>query len=199
MTEAWWVNQQPNWMQWIQPRIQVVWTLGWKKQWLQTWMDWGEDHLFRSELWTLWVQDSIKATWCASVDKFVPIYSWVSSAYWWKYTMLLVFDTGDRWYEENKKKWAKDRALGYTCAYCCVGWGWRVNFNKESAVSQIGAYPGDDIARQTESMLKSVEKCGMVESIKCSGHVESSEQSELWFFQSQWFPWCHLWVWEERS
>ena len=42
-------------------------------------------------------------------------------------------------------------------------------------VSQIGANPGDDIARQTESMLKSVKKCGMVESIICSGHVEQSE------------------------
>ena len=31
--------------------------------------------LFRSQLWTLWVQDSIEATWCASVDKLVPIYS----------------------------------------------------------------------------------------------------------------------------
>ena len=47
--------------------------------------------LFRSQLWTLWVQDSIEATWCASVDKLVPIYSWVSAAYWWKDTMLLVF------------------------------------------------------------------------------------------------------------
>ena len=31
------------------------------------------------------------------------------------------------------------------------------------------------IARHTESMLKSVEKCGIVERIKCSGHVESSQ------------------------
>ena len=54
--------------------------------------------LFRSQLWTLWVQDSIEATCCASVDKLVPIYGWVSSAYWWKDTMLLVcmYDTGDR-------------------------------------------------------------------------------------------------------
>ena len=29
-----------------------------------------------------------------------------------------IYDTGDRWYKENKKKWAKDRALGYTCGYC---------------------------------------------------------------------------------
>ena len=89
--------------------------------------------------------------------------------------LVRIYDTGDRWYEENKKKWAKDGALGYTCGYCCVGWGWWVNFNKRCAVGQIGANPRDDIARQTESMLKSVEKCGMVESIKCSGHVESSQ------------------------
>ena len=102
--------------------------------------------LFRSQSWTLWVQDSIEATWCSSVDKLVPRYSWVSSAYWWKDTMLLVvFDwsgfmtlvTGDN--EENKKKWAKDRALGYTCTYCCVGWGGWVNFNKGCSVSQIGS------------------------------------------------------------
>ena len=37
MIEAWWVNRQLKLMQWIQPRIQEVWTLGWKKQWLQTW------------------------------------------------------------------------------------------------------------------------------------------------------------------
>ena len=35
-----------------------------------------------------------------------------------------IYDTGNRWYKEYKKKWAKDRALGYTCGYCCVGWGW---------------------------------------------------------------------------
>ena len=45
--------------------------------------------LLRSQLWTLWVQDFMEATWCASIDKLVPIYSWVSSAYWWKDTMLL--------------------------------------------------------------------------------------------------------------
>ena len=28
-------------------------------------------------------------------------------------------------------------------------------------------------------MLKSVEKCGMVESIKCSGHVESSQNCDF--------------------
>ena len=33
-------------------------------------------------------------------------------------------------------------------------------------------------------MLKSVEKCGMVESIKCSGHVESSQNCDFsTFFQ----------------
>ena len=44
MIEAWWVNRQLKWMLWIQPRLREVWTLGWKKLWLQTWMDWGEDH-----------------------------------------------------------------------------------------------------------------------------------------------------------
>ena len=34
-----------------------------------------------------------------------------------------IYDIGNRWYEENKQKWAEDRALGYTCGYCCVGWG----------------------------------------------------------------------------
>ena len=120
-----------------------------------------------------------------------------------------IYDTGDRWYEENKKMWATDRALGYTCvptptislgshqniglhtgaranvvlltycAYWCVGWGWWVNFNKGCAVSQLGTNPWDDIARQTESMLKSVEKCGMVKSIKCSGHVERSQNCDF--------------------
>ena len=52
-----------------------------------------------------------------------------------------IYDTGDRLYEENKNKWAKDRALGYTCAYYCVGWGWRVDFNKWCAVIQIWANP----------------------------------------------------------
>ena len=31
-----------------------------------------------------------------------------------------VYDIGDRRYEENKEKWAKDRAMGHTCGYCCV-------------------------------------------------------------------------------
>ena len=38
------------------------------------------------------VQDSIEAIWEVSVDELVPIYSWVSSAYWWKDTMLFWFD-----------------------------------------------------------------------------------------------------------
>ena len=48
--------------------------------------------LFRSQLWTFRVQVSTKATWCASVDKFVPIDSQVLSVYWWKDSRLLVFD-----------------------------------------------------------------------------------------------------------
>ena len=32
-----------------------------------------------------------------------------------------IYDTGDRWYEENKKKWAKDRALGYTVHIVVLG------------------------------------------------------------------------------
>ena len=82
---------------------------------------------------------------------------------------IRIYDTGDRWYEENKENWTKDGALGYIyiCAYSCVGWGWRVNFKKGSAVSQIGANLRDDTARKTNGMLKSVEKCGMVESVSC--------------------------------
>ena len=72
---------------------------------------------------------------------------------------------GDRWYEKNKKKWAKDRALGHTCGYCCARWWWRVNFNKGCAICKIEANPGDDKAGQTKSMLKSVEKCGRGEAI----------------------------------
>ena len=48
--------------------------------------------LFRSQSWTLWEQDSIEAIWEVSVDEFVPMYSWVSSAYWWKDTMLFWLD-----------------------------------------------------------------------------------------------------------
>ena len=69
--------------------------------------------LFRSQLWTLWVQDSIEATWCTSVEAFVPIYSWVSSAYWWKehqvagFWQVRIYYFGNRWYEKNKKKWPR--------------------------------------------------------------------------------------------
>ena len=52
--------------------------------------------LLRNQLWTLWAQDSIEATWCTSVEAFVPIYSWVSSAYRWKDTRLLVFDRSEQ-------------------------------------------------------------------------------------------------------
>ena len=47
--------------------------------------------LFKSQSWTLWVHDSIDAIWAISVDEFAPIYSWVSSAYWWKDTISLLF------------------------------------------------------------------------------------------------------------
>ena len=47
--------------------------------------------LFKSQSWTLWVHDSIDAIWAISVDEFAPIYSWVSSAYWWKDTIPLLF------------------------------------------------------------------------------------------------------------
>ena len=141
--------------------------------------------LFKSQLWTLWVQDSIEATWSASMDKLVPIYSWVSSAYWWKDTMLLAFErsgfmtlaTGD--IKRTKSSGPRTEPWGYTRAYCCVGWGWRVNLNKGCAVSQVGSNPWDDIAGKTESMLKSVEKCGMVKSIECGGHVESSQNCDF--------------------
>ena len=54
-------------------------------------MGWGEDHCSKAESWTLWVHDSIDAIWAISVDEFAPIYSWVSSAYWWKDTIPLLF------------------------------------------------------------------------------------------------------------
>ena len=47
--------------------------------------------LFKSQSWTLWVHDSIDAIWAISVDEFAPIYSWVSSTYWWKDTISLLF------------------------------------------------------------------------------------------------------------
>ena len=28
-----------------------------------------------------------------------------------------IYYIGNRWYEKNKKKWAKERALGHTCGY----------------------------------------------------------------------------------
>ena len=82
---------------------------------------------------------------------------------------------GNRWYEKNKKKWAKDRALGQSCGYCCGGWGWWVNFDKGWAICKIGANPRDDKAGQTKGMLKSVKKCGVIKSIECRRHVESSQ------------------------
>ena len=47
--------------------------------------------LFKSQSWTRWVHVSIDAIWAASVQEFAPMYSWVSSAYWWKDTILLSF------------------------------------------------------------------------------------------------------------
>ena len=85
-----------------------------------------------------------------------------------------IYYIGNSWYEKHKKKWAKDRALGHTCGYCCGGWGWWVNFDKGWAICKVGANPRDDEARQTESMLKSVKKCGVIKSIERRRHVESS-------------------------
>ena len=50
--------------------------------------------LFKSQLWTLWVHDSTEAIWAASVEEFAPIYSWVSSAYWWKDIIPLLLRYG---------------------------------------------------------------------------------------------------------
>ena len=47
--------------------------------------------LFKSQSWTLWVHTSIEAIWVASVEELAPMYSWVSSAYWWKDTIPLLF------------------------------------------------------------------------------------------------------------
>ena len=133
--------------------------------------------LFRSQLWTLWVQDCIEATWCTSVDALVPIYSWVSLmkghqvGWFWQ---VGIYYIGNRWYEKHKKKWAKDRSLGHTCGYCCGGWGWWVNFDKGWAICKVGANPRHDKAWQTKSMLKSVKKCSVIKSIECCRHVESS-------------------------
>ena len=44
---------------------------------------------------------------------------------------------------------------------------------------QIGGNPRDGIARKTKGVLKYVEKCGMVESIECSRHVESSQNCDF--------------------
>ena len=135
--------------------------------------------LFRSQLWTLWVRGSIEATWCTSMDASVPIYSWVSSAYSWKDTRFVVSDrsgfitlaTGDM---KSTKKWARDRALGHICGYCFGGWGWWVDFDKGWAICNVETNPRDDKAWQTKSMLKYVKKCGVIKSIECHRHVESS-------------------------
>ena len=49
----------------------------------------------KSQSFTLTVQASSAATWVASVDEFVPICSWVSSAYWWKETVVFLFDNSE--------------------------------------------------------------------------------------------------------
>ena len=85
-----------------------------------------------------------------------------------------IYYIGNRWYEKHKKEWAKKRALGHTCGYCCEGWRWWVNFDKWWAICKVGANPRDDKAWQTKSMLKSVKKCCVIKSIECRIHVESS-------------------------
>ena len=150
--------------------------------------------LISSQLWTLWVQDSIEATWCASEGKFVPIYSWVLSAYWWKDTVLLVFhrsglDIDDRRNEENKEEVGQGQSPGVHLCILLCWWGWRVIFNKDSAVSQIGANPRDDISRYIDRRC-----AGACEEVWYGQEYQMQqtcrEQSEWWFFQSQEFP-CH--------
>ena len=49
--------------------------------------------LFKSQSWTRWVHasPSMDAIWAVSVEEFAPMYSWVSSVYWWKDTIPLSF------------------------------------------------------------------------------------------------------------
>ena len=49
----------------------------------------------KSQLFTLMVQDSSEAIWVTSVDEFEPMWSWVSSAYWWKETVVFLFDNSE--------------------------------------------------------------------------------------------------------
>ena len=59
---------------------------------------------FKSQSWTLWVHDSIKAIWAVRVEEFAPIYRWVSSAYWWKGTIPILFWMSSTTGEINKTK-----------------------------------------------------------------------------------------------
>ena len=85
-----------------------------------------------------------------------------------------IYNIGNRWYEKHKKKWAWDIVVEGEEWCCCGGWGWWVNFDKWWAICKVGANPRDDKAWQTKSMLKSVKKCGVIKSIECRRHVESS-------------------------
>ena len=136
--------------------------------------------LFRSQLWTLWVQillrqpDEMRGSICTDIQlghgchQHIDERTQVAG-----FCQVRIYSIGNRWYEKNKKKWAKDRALGHTWGYCCGGWGWWVNFDKGWAICKVGANARDEKAGQTKSMLKSVKKCGVNGSIECRRHVES--------------------------
>ena len=150
--------------------------------------------LFKSQSWTLWVLDSIEAIWAASVEEFAPMYSWVSSAYWWKDTIPLLFwMSGMNPIASTTGEMNKTKRRGPRTEPC----GTPVN-----EVSQLE----DD-----ESILTKDERFVMYEWIqvwtvpdkpnecpslwrkvtwsRVSKAADLSRAARLWLFTNQWCPW----------
>ena len=126
-----------------------------KKQWLRILMDWGEDHYVVASH-SPW-RCRILVTWVANVDEFVPISSRVSSAYWWKDTVVFLFDNSELGWmtleigdinTTNKTEPCRTR----------VGEG----VQEEDDVLTLTDNPGNHVPRQAKSVFKSMKQSGMV-------------------------------------
>ena len=150
--------------------------------------------LFKSQSWTLWVHDSIDAIWALSVDEFAPIYSWVSSAYWWKDTISLLFwVSGMSPITSPLVKWTEQKEEGQELNPAERQW---VRCHKRRMKSQAWQKM-NDLSSMNESrcgqFLTSqmyVQACeGGWCGPECQKQPTYREQQELWPYQNQWRPW----------
>ena len=150
-------------------------------------MGWGEDHCSKASHELFRVHDSTDAIWAISVDEFAPIYSWVSSAYWWKDTIPLLFwvsgmspitsTTGEM--NKTKRRGPRTEPCGTPVSEVSQEKDDESILTKDERFVKYEWIQVWTVPWQTECIFKPMKKCGVVQSVKSSRHIESSKNCDL--------------------